>query len=382
MVVLAALICWLISDSGTALAFPICLVLFPLVSGLLQQLALRGAHLEYRLTGSRSTGDQAELEITLTRESRLPMGTVQVRIEAENILFQETKVWLLALQPAEKKVMVFREPILMENCGSVLFRVTECRSYDLLGLFCKRIVRNNAWETLVWPGSVDLTARLMRKPETQNFGEFYDPYKKGQDVSEVAGLRDYMPGDSLGSIHWKLSGKLDGLVVREFGYPSNYTTVILYDLMKKADGTEISDPVNNMVLSLTDALSRSLLELGLGHNVGCVDDGTFRSAAVESVSDEEQMLRAILSSPIPEEKGRGDSIYYFLRSRKGNEFTKVVYITPEYEEQAARQLAGELDLTILHVTEGTAGDNAYAPGYSVIPVDVTEYQSKPHYIAI
>ena len=31
----------------------------------------------------------------------------------------------------------------------------------------------------------------------------------------------------LGSIHWKLSSKLDNLIVREFAYPANYSVLIL-----------------------------------------------------------------------------------------------------------------------------------------------------------
>ena len=38
--------------------------------------------------------------------------------------------------------------------------------------------------------------------------------KKGYDFSEVTGIREYIPGDKLQNIHWKLSAKKDILMVR------------------------------------------------------------------------------------------------------------------------------------------------------------------------
>ena len=55
-------------------------------------------------------------------------------------------------------------------------------------------------EVRVYPPELHLNTELSRRPETKSFGELYDQYKKGQDVSEVADLRDYIDGDSMSAI--------------------------------------------------------------------------------------------------------------------------------------------------------------------------------------
>ena len=53
-------------------------------------------------------------------------------------------------------------------------------------------------------------------------GPFYDPVKH-----RLSGTGQPGADPDLGSIHWKLSSKLDNLIVREFAYPANYSVLIL-----------------------------------------------------------------------------------------------------------------------------------------------------------
>jgi len=54
--------------------------------------------------------------------------------------------------------------------------------------------------------------------------------RKGTDYSEIFDLRDYRSGDDVRAIHWKLSGKLDRLVVKEASDPTRYQVVLMPDL--------------------------------------------------------------------------------------------------------------------------------------------------------
>lgn len=72
------------------------------------------------------------------------------------------------------------------------------------------------------PYEARMYVELNRNVEWEQTGDIYDGKKSGTDVSEVFGLREYREGDTLQSIHWKLSGKMHQLIVREFGRPVNY----------------------------------------------------------------------------------------------------------------------------------------------------------------
>ena len=57
----------------------------------------------------------------------------------------------------------------------------------------------------------------------------YSSDKPGFDLSEPFEYREYNQGDSPRSIHWKLSQKLDKLIIRQGGMPSPTSAVLILD---------------------------------------------------------------------------------------------------------------------------------------------------------
>lgn len=332
-------------------------------------------------TGCR-VDEKLPLTIELERKSFFPMGALHLHVKIKNILYDSTQIKEILLQPAEKKKMRFEYSLEMRDCGNVRVMVEDIWCYDLLGLFCRKIPIDMQMDTLVYPAQIKLNMQLMRRPQTSVTGNLYDQHRKGQDVSEVAELREYQEGDSLGKIHWKLSGKLDELIVRDFGYPSNYTVLVLYDMMKNVDEMRISNQHNNAILAVTNEVSYRLMELHVEHNVGRVFSGDIQILPVYSIASHEKMIYQLLCRPIAKKENRGDTIYHFLQGNMRGEYTKIVYITTEYEERTVRQLAREIDLTVIQIVDGA--DNVFVDtsGYSVIAVDAGNYKERVHNIAI
>lgn len=380
--VLAALLIYIISNRSEALAVLLCVILVPLFSLAVQTAALRGFQIRSRIRLSCHVKQQLPLEIEIRKKNRGSLGRIQLKILIENTMYGERKEQEVLLCTSEKTETHFRHLIQMENCGTVRITIVSVRCYDLLGLFCWRKPGCAQQEVLVYPAEIRLDSRLTRRPETILSGELYDQNRKGQDVSEVSGLRDYEKGDSLGSIHWKLSSKLDELVVREFGYPSNYSILVLYELMGKFGEKEISNDRNDAVLAFTAAVSRNMVERNFEHNVGCVTDGKLQNFPVYSLATHEQMVLNLLCHPIHQKKEGEDSVYQLLQEELRHRYTKIIYITPEYEESSVRQLAREIDMTIIQVAEGAGKEYMSAQEYSVIPVDADTYQNKAHNIEI
>lgn len=379
--IVAALLIYVISNRSEALAFLLSLVIVPLFSFGIQQAGLKGFRIRSHIRSSCQVDQNIPFEIHITKKNRIPLGRIQLRVLVENTMYGESKEQTVILCSPEKKETQFLHMLRMDNCGCVRVTVVHVKCYDLLGLFCWTKPGSAQQEILVYPAQLRLHTQLVRRPETILAGELYDQNRKGQDVSEVSGLRGYEEGDSLGSIHWKLSSKLDDLVVREFGYPSNYNILILYDLMLFFGEKEISSQRNDAVLAFTSALSRSMIERNLEHNVGSAAGGEMQNFPVYSLATCDQMVLNLLCRPACEGNGE-NSLYRFQQQDLRKNYTKIIYITPEYEESAARHLSRELDLTIIQITEGTGKEYMTTQGYSVIPVDVDTYQKKAHNIVI
>lgn len=382
VLLLSALVIYILSNRKETLFFLCALLATALLSVCLQLAAMQGIEADIRLRASCQAGQEIPLTIVIRRKNRLPLGAMQVQLAMENKMYRETREEEIYVKPEEQQEIRREEPLLMKDCGSVHTTLVSLNCQDLLGIFQWKKKLEKETETLVYPARLDVQVELTRRPETKTSGELYDPYRKGQDVSEVAGLRGYAEGDSLGSIHWKLSSKLDNLIVREFAYPANYSVLILYDVMKHTDETTIDTERNNAVLALTAALSESLIRMGLEHTVGSIASGDYQALPVYSMETQEQMVYHLLYRPVAEKRNPGDTMYHFLRSNLKNTYTKLVYITPEYEESVIRQAAREVDLTMIPVVSQTGASYADAREYTVLPVAVEKYREQIHHMII
>ena len=382
IVLIAALLIYIVANSGEALAFFCGILCVPLVLAAIQAYAMRGFEVDCHMRESCGVRKEIPFEITIHRKSRMPLGMTEAEIVYENIMYDEKETEVVFLEPSEKQDMTYRFMEKMRDCGSVRITLAQMKCYDKLGLFCWKSKPEITREALVYPAQIRVNTQISGRPQTTVSGEMYDQTRKGQDVSEVFGLREYAEGDPLGSIHWKLSSKTDELVVREFGYPSNYNILILYDMMKECNGEKIANQRNNAVLALTSALSYSMIERNMEHNVGRVYAQQYQDNPVYSTGTHEQMVLNLLCRPIAGKENKGDALYHLLNSNLKNRYTKIIYITPEYEEETARQLAREVDLTIIQTVQGGGKVWSDSAGYDVIPVDADEYISKVHNIVI
>ena len=69
-------------------------------------------------------------------------------------------------------------------------------------------------------------------PEAQTMEEEnYSATKAGNDPSETFGIREYLPGDPISTIHWKLSEKLDRTMIRELGAPQGSKILLVFETL-------------------------------------------------------------------------------------------------------------------------------------------------------
>lgn len=101
-------------------------------------------------------------------------------------------------------------PVDTRHCGSFSYRLTWLSVYDLFGLFHININLNKNNEIFVKP----VPAMPERMPNMFGF-KAKNLRKSKQPTSEIYDIRDYQIGDSMRSIHWKMSAKKDEILVKE-----------------------------------------------------------------------------------------------------------------------------------------------------------------------
>lgn len=120
--------------------------------------------------------------------------------------------------------------------------------------------------------------------------ENYSQNRKGKDYSETFQIRDYVPGDNIRHIHWKLSGKTDDLVVKDASLPLDRTMTVFMDktIKKGAITPDESEALASATVSICRSLTENELEYTLVWNKVENDECIFRE-----INTEEDLISAI-----------------------------------------------------------------------------------------
>lgn len=128
-------------------------------------------------------------------------------------------------------------------CGLLSCRILELRIYDFLGLFYLRKRADTEKGARAFPSAYltipvfprrhalpQFAEILHQREETESLEERYSPNQGGDDPTEILEIRAFRDGDRLSRIHWKLSGKMDEPMVKQYGQPIANRPLILLEL--------------------------------------------------------------------------------------------------------------------------------------------------------
>lgn len=180
-----------------------------LVSGILSEIALRRVVVRRRLPERAFARTTCLVEISLTNEKkRVPSYSLEVEDRTATEPTERRCYFLKVAPSAEQAASYRRTP---SRRGILRLRGFRLGTRYPFGLIEKsRLVEDEA-DLLVYPRVVAAPAaelrRVLEGTET--------PVGRPGPGTEVAGLRDYKPGDEARVVHWRRSASLGRLVVRE-----------------------------------------------------------------------------------------------------------------------------------------------------------------------
>ena len=168
-------------------------------------------------------GESAALTLRFSGVRFFPLNRSRIVIEVENRFAGERRRFRYIFRAVETEEV--EVPLPTELCGQLVCRVLRWDCGDILGLFsfrkkCPAAVKCTVMPAIVPPESPpDLDAALAREPVLKP--------KYGGGFAEDHELREYRPGDTVNSIHWKLSSKVDDVIIREALVPENSEVFLL-----------------------------------------------------------------------------------------------------------------------------------------------------------
>ncbi len=192
----------------------------------------------YRLTPSVSIkpsatakGESARLILQLHNPTRIPLPSAMVTLSFRSLFYGENDEasHILSLRAHCDNTLMF--PVKLTKCGIYETALSRIQGFDFLHLFCFQKDLDITSQIRVLPDVLPVKERH-EALYSEGFDEFEESGKSGNVSSNVTDIREYRPGDRLQKIHWKLSSKIDKLMVKENEATSTNEFFLLMELFQ------------------------------------------------------------------------------------------------------------------------------------------------------
>ncbi len=123
------------------------------------------------------------------------------------------------------------------GCGYIEIKAESVYIYDILGVFGRKYRKLiHPVEVVLLPTAQEMFIDLEQVPYIEvDESDVFSKDRAGDDTSETFGIREFVDGDSLNKIHWKLSARMNDTMVREFSMPVETNVYVYVDLYQEAD---------------------------------------------------------------------------------------------------------------------------------------------------
>lgn len=210
-------------------------------------------------------GESVRMLLKLQNPTWIPLSSAVVTFSFRSLFYgeKEEASHLLSLRAHYDNTLTF--PVKLTKCGIYETSLTRIQGFDFLHLFCLKKDLDITCQIRVLPDSVPKEERH-EALYSEGFDEFEESGKSGNVSSNVTDIREYLPGDRLQKIHWKLSSKIDKLMVKENEATSTNEFFLLMELFQPtketcADSSELRNALDTAIEEAW-AVSLELLQAG------------------------------------------------------------------------------------------------------------------------
>lgn len=339
-------------------------VLIPLVMILVHLFISPDIDIKVEFPKSSEKGEALCGTVYIINNKWLPYTNVSVTITGENQLTGE--VFSFPVKISVSSFGEFEYPIKIEDkyCGKIKFSASEFKVYDTFCLIYKRKTVDIHGSALILPNlfSSEVTVTCGNGSDTDNVE--YSTVKPGFDISEPFDYREYVPGDSPKSIHWKLTEKLDKVVIRQGGLPIPKSVILLFETGVRKQEELPSYMLCDAMAEAFIAVSRSLSKNGNEHMIAWQDQKSheFIRYTINSENDLIAILPKLLSASIAvDEVSCKEHYIENYNSVKGMHIVCVSSVIANYK------VLDETQITILLACEDDIDISGDTNGIRVIP---------------
>lgn len=174
-------------------------------------------------------GTTLPVKLQLRNNSQFPLIHVEIGFRITSPYYPNEDVFTYVLPALRKDTTSLEIPITLKHYGLFQFEIITLKTYDYLHFvsYVKPVSKTS--QLIVHPDNVT-TIKIPDVIYEEGFDEYETSLQKGNLSSNVTDVREYQPGDRLQKIHWKLSAKIDKLMVKENEAAASHQFYVLMEL--------------------------------------------------------------------------------------------------------------------------------------------------------
>jgi uncharacterized protein (DUF58 family) len=250
------------------LATTVFLLVLTILPRLWSRYALRS--LSGSITGHERAFPREEIELTFELSNRgLPLPWLEIEMElpyrlatgkrAHSPYTRERLRWVTAL--GRGQVISWKHTLEAKSRGDYQLGPLRLRSGDMFGLFPRELILPHFQSLLVYPRIFPLSK--LNLPLRALFGEKVGPRSIYEDISRVAGAREYHYDDPLKRIHWKASAAHSKLQTRQYECGTSLSLLLILDVNSFTEEDEEFEYAVSTIASLAYEAEQQGFAVGL-----------------------------------------------------------------------------------------------------------------------
>ena len=253
LIIIFALGLYLFSNETVTLALLIAVIIaLPVSIGVLR-LTYKNLEVSFRETDTNT--DKRSFALSLKNKGLFPIASAEAEVRCTNLRTGETDLYTVSKSIPPHGTREIKMDVIPDHAGRYELSITSLYMGDPLGICRKQVSSNEVRYMTVLPAVFDMQmvpADSAAMPEN----EISSGRTRGAVTGEMLGIKEYVPGDPVRNIHWKLSEKTGKLLVKELGTPvSDRLLVILDNSADIAQDPIALDTVATVYASLLHTLS-------------------------------------------------------------------------------------------------------------------------------
>lgn len=330
------------------LAIFITVLLLPIVLNIIIRIINKNISLDIQSNNVLENKDEEiSIKIFIKNNSIFPALNGELKLSYYNKFSNNKEIEYInfPINSKERESITFK--IKSKYCGKLIIEAESLKIYDYLTISSVKKKLNKSKEIIILPNIYNLSFFNKVLDVNSLDGENFSKDKSGDDPSEVFNIREYVEGDKIQRIHWKLSSKINNIMIKEYSQPISSSSIIIVEFCEDKNNINIIQGIIETAISL----SYMLLSYNYIHYICWYDKSKdyFYKVIINSEKDILGVACELLSLTTYEEDIL--SLKHYNIESDGEKYSRKFYVTSNIPKDDIAYLEENENMDILYLKD-------------------------------